>query len=80
MTAGNTVREIDPQNSQMSDGSRQIKIKQGHLRVSYGSCHDLLLSTMTHEPPHDITHRQAGSQVDDLTATAMPLRSGRVSN
>ena len=32
----------------------------GHLLISCGSCHDELWSTTFYEPPHDITHRQAG--------------------
>jgi hypothetical protein len=32
----------------------------GHLWSFCGSCHDELRSTTFYEPPHDITHRQAG--------------------
>ena len=32
----------------------------GHLLISCGCCHDELRSTTCYEPPHDVTHRQAG--------------------
>ena len=32
----------------------------GHLLISCGSCHDELRTTTPYEPPHDITHQQAG--------------------